>query len=86
MPSRLAPFTYGLVTPGEPNTLRAGPGTTYEKLADIPGEMGFMVYSGPTCAENMAWWEVEYYDNNGTPFRGWTSEGQGQTYWLEPVQ
>jgi hypothetical protein len=85
MPSRLEPFTFARVTPGDPNSLRSGPGTSFAKVGELPGEAVFSVMSGPTCAENMAWWEVEFYDLNGNALRGWTSEGQGQTYWLEPL-
>jgi ABC-type antimicrobial peptide transport system permease subunit len=38
------------------------------------------VLEGPVCAENMAWWKVQYQGQTG-----WTAEGQGTDYWLEPL-
>jgi hypothetical protein len=39
-----------------------------------------MVLSGPECMYDTAQWHVDY---NGTV--GWLAEGEGQTYWLEPL-
>jgi hypothetical protein len=47
----------------------------------IPGEDGFVVLEGPVCAEGYAWWRVDY---NGT--LGWTVEGTGEEYWVEPSE
>jgi hypothetical protein len=49
-------------------------------LGEIPGSSIFAVLSGPQCADGYYWWQVNY---NGAI--GWTAEGQGSTYWLEPV-
>jgi hypothetical protein len=38
------------------------------------------VIEGPLCAQNVAWWKVDY---NGVV--GWTGEGEGNEYWVEPV-
>ncbi len=78
LPSRLVPGGWGRVTPGIPNRLRATPdGVT---LALIPGEAAFNVLSGPVCGWYTAWWLVSY---NGIV--GWTREGAGSIYWLEPL-
>jgi hypothetical protein len=81
MPSRLLANYSGRVTPGDANNLRAQPSSSAERVGQIPGGDYFFVLAGPTCAENTAWWQVDY---NGTV--GWTAEGQGTTYWLEPAQ
>ncbi|RPI93979.1 MAG: hypothetical protein EHM39_12510 [Chloroflexi bacterium] len=80
MESRLWPNIFARVTPGDPNTLRAEPSLTAASIGTIPGEGVMAVLEGPTCADNMAWWRVQYMGQIG-----WTSEGQGSTYWLEPM-
>ncbi|NDJ75685.1 MAG: hypothetical protein GYB65_05460 [Chloroflexi bacterium] len=81
MPSRLAPNTLAAVTPGPANNLRDLPGLNAGNvIGSIPGNGVFIVLSGPDCLENMAWWQVDYQGQVG-----WTSEGQGNEYWLVPV-
>jgi hypothetical protein len=80
MTSRLTVGQAGRVTPGDPNNIRSQPSTTSAKVGEIPGGQSFTVLAGPQCGENMAWWQVDY---NGVV--GWTTEGQGSTYWLEPA-
>ncbi len=83
-PSRLAPQMMARVIPGPANILRGEPGSTEEStvLGEIPGGSLFTVVSGPRCdSQGRLWWQVNY---NGT--LGWTAEGEGQTYWLEPWQ
>lgn len=77
--TRLSAGSTGRVTPGLPNSLRAQPygGAT---LAQIPAGASFLVLYGPQCGGGLTWWQVNY---NGVI--GWTAEGQGSTYWLEPV-
>ena len=76
-------LTYGIearVLPGAPNRLRAEPNTSAEIVGEIgPGETAF-VGSGPVCAESYLWWYVNY---NGIV--GWTVEGSGDEYFLEPL-
>jgi uncharacterized protein YraI len=79
LPSRLAPGMWGRVTPGLPNNLRAQPSLSAAWIGQIPGGGVFRVVGGPVCANNSAWFQVNY---NGVV--GWTMEGMGATYWLEP--
>jgi hypothetical protein len=79
--SRLWPNTFARITPGAPNNLRAEPSTNSALLGTIPGAEIIAVLEGPTCAENMAWWKVQYLGQTG-----WTSEGQGSTYWIDPPE
>lgn len=78
---RLTVGGWGWVTPGLPNSLRSLPstGSNSAKLGQIPGSHSFTVVAGPVCASGYVWWQVNY---NSTI--GWTPEGQGTTYWLEP--
>lgn len=82
VPSRMRAGGMGRVTPGLPNALRSQPSTNDAisvVIGSIPGGGIFTVIQGPACGDGMAWWQVNY---NG--IIGWTSEGQGTTYWLEP--
>jgi len=78
---RLAVGGRGRVTPGTPNVLRSlpGRGSNSVVVGEIPGGGIFNVLAGPQCADGIYWWQVNY---NGAI--GWTGEGQGTTYWLEP--
>ncbi len=63
-----------------PNNVRSEPTINSQRLSEIPGGGVFTVIGGPVCADNYAWWQVDY---NGLV--GWTAEGEGETYWLEPA-
>jgi len=77
---RLAPGMVARVTPGDPNRLRSAPGSNNSVVGQVPGGGVFTVLSGPQCGpEGWTWWRVQY----GSTI-GWTAEGQGSTYWLEP--
>lgn len=79
LPSRLTVGQTGRVTPGAANNVRAEPLSSAELVGQIPGGESFTVLAGPTCQDNTAWWQVDYEG-----LIGWTQEGQGDTYWLEP--
>lgn len=80
LPPRLTVGGRGRVTPGDPNNLRAAPGTNQPKVGQIPGEGDFDVLEGPQCASGMYWWRVRYQGQEG-----WTGEGKDGVYWLEPI-
>jgi len=79
LPSRLTPGVWGRVTPGLPNNLRAQPSLSAAWIGQIPGGGLFRVLGGPVCADNTAWFQVNF-----SGVVGWTMEGQGAVYWLEP--
>ncbi len=79
VPPRLVPGGRARVTPGIPNNVRSGAGSSNQYLGEIPAEAAFTVIAGPICAGGLAWWQVDY---NG--LIGWTAEGQEGEYWLEP--
>ncbi len=67
---------------GGPNNLRAEPGTSSSWVGEVPpGGRMILTHEEPICAGNMLWWNVWTLDQAGA---GWTSEGQGSSYWLEP--
>ncbi|MEO8606850.1 MAG: SH3 domain-containing protein [Chloroflexota bacterium] len=80
LPPRLVIGQQGQVTPGIPNNLRQGPGSSTKYVGEIPPGGVFTVLDGPRCASGLAWWQVSY---NG--LTGWTPEGQGGEYWVEPI-
>jgi len=81
LPSRLQVNHQGRVLPGAANNLRSAPTTNSQLLGQIPGGGVFSVLEGPSCDQTgIAWWRVTYQN-----LTGWTGEGQGDTYWVEPM-
>lgn len=83
--TRLIVGNQGRVTPGLPNAVRTSPGTQRSGansivIGYIPGGSAFTVSGGPQCGPDGRWWW--YVNYNG--LIGWTAEGEGLTYWLEP--
>src|SRR5258708_1783547 len=68
------------VRPGDPNILRSDAGLSTAVFGRLPAGRAFAVVGGPRCAGKFRLWQVNY---NGQV--GWTVEGQGGTYWLEPA-
>ncbi len=79
LPSRVTIGGYARVTPGLPNNLRAEASTSGAWVGSVPGGATVYVMLGAVCGPNTAWWLVSY---NGVT--GWTMEGVGNVYWLEP--
>jgi Bacterial SH3 domain/GDSL-like Lipase/Acylhydrolase family len=79
-PTRLTVNGLGRVTPGLANNLRSTPSLSGQNLGDIPPGAVFTVLEGPTCSDGLNYWMVNY---NGQI--GWTAEGKGNDYWLEPL-
>ena len=71
-----------VVATGLPNVIREQPGSSSKLLGQIPPGDSFIVIDGPRCTllDKIVWWQINY--NN---LIGWTGEGQGGTYWLEPA-
>ena len=80
LPSRLTGLSVARVTPGPANNVRAQPSLAGTRSGQIPGSGTVALLGGPVCADNMTWWQVDY---NGLV--GWTSEGDANGYWMEPV-
>jgi hypothetical protein len=78
---RLAPWMQARITPGLPNRLRSAPSSSATVLGQIPAGGIFTVLSGPQCGpEGWSYWRVQYGNQIG-----WTAEGDGATYWIEPL-
>lgn len=83
LPSRLTIGGRARVTPGTANALRSAPSRNNAisaVIGSIPGRGVFSVLNGPVCADGYAWWQVNYQG-----MTGWTAEGEGVTYWIEPL-
>jgi hypothetical protein len=80
--SRLVIGEMARVTPGDPNRVRQQPTTDSAIVGQIPGSGEFRVMGGPVCdsVNGIAWWQVDY-----DGLVGWTAEGQGNSYWTEPL-
>lgn len=78
--ARLSVGSNGKVLPGDPNIMRNDAGLSATVVGRLSAGSVFAVVGGPRCADNLRWWQVNF---NGQV--GWTVEGQGSAYWLEPV-
>ncbi len=80
MPSRMIlPGSGYVLSPVGDQNLFAEPGTASAVIGVVPAGAHFELITGPACAENTAWWQVNY---NGVV--GWLMEGLGDTYFLIP--
>jgi hypothetical protein len=80
LPGRLTVGKRGRVTPGLANRLRADGAYTAAIIGRVPGSSEFEVVGGPKCDGGSRFWQVNYAGQVG-----WTAEGFGATYWLEPI-
>ncbi len=82
-PSRLTVGSTARVVAGQaPNVIRDAPNTASARVGEIPAGQIFAVLNGPQCGPTIGrmWWQVSYQG-----IIGWTTEGSGDTYFLEPV-
>jgi hypothetical protein len=68
-------------TSGVPNRLRSAPSLNAEQIGQINAGETVTIIGGPSCADNIVWWQVSF----GSQI-GWTAEGlPPDIYYLEPV-
>jgi hypothetical protein len=67
-----------------PNRVRSGPGTGDGIVALLDPGTVVWVLEGPICADGLVFWKVEDISIPGGV--GWTAEGDGSDYWLEPYE
>lgn len=80
VPNRLRAGMHGRVVPGETNNrLRAAPSLDSPVTMSIASGTEFDVIGDPVCADGFRWLPVRVVD-----FIGYTAEGNGTTYWVEP--
>ncbi|GAB4546591.1 MAG: hypothetical protein OHK0023_06460 [Anaerolineae bacterium] len=85
LPSRMIIGERGAVLPGEPNALNSLPlqpsqDSRSRRIGTIRAGQVFTVLAGPVCSAYPYW----LVDVGGQ--RGWTAEGDPNTYWIEPVR
>ena len=80
LPSRLYPGEQGYVLENDPRpiNIRQAPSTSADIVGTVPIRNIFDVLSVPTCADDIAWYRIEY---DGTI--GWIAEGT-ETYFVVP--
>ena len=84
--TRLSVDSYAKVAEVDPspNRVRDAPHTSAKMISQIyPGGI-VRVLEGPVCANGFVFWKVESQSIPGGV--GWTAEGDGTQYYLEPIQ
>jgi hypothetical protein len=73
--------------PGDPpNRVRDNPSLSATQIGSLePGTM-VEILEGPVCADGLVWWKVSEDEWYGGGVAGWTAEGDGKEYWLEPQE
>jgi hypothetical protein len=85
--TRLSVASYARVAEADPspNRVREAPHTSAKMISQIyPGGI-VRVLEGPVCANGFVFWKVESQSIPGGGI-GWTAEGDGQKYYLEPLK
>jgi hypothetical protein len=73
-----------VVAPGDPNRVRSEPKKGDNLIAEILTGTVIKVLRGPFCADGLVFWRVQSDSIPGG--QGWTAEGDGNEYYLEPIQ
>jgi uncharacterized protein YgiM (DUF1202 family) len=61
-----------------PLNIRAGAGTSFDVIGQIPTRGIFYVLEGPRCSQRYSWYRVEYGE-----LTGWIAEGDDTAYFVE---
>lgn len=82
--SRLKIGSNALLLPGKPNFIRSEPKKGDNVIGKLyPGAV-ITLLEGPICANGLFYWRASNLPVLGGV--GWTAEGDGKHYWLEPVK
>jgi eukaryotic-like serine/threonine-protein kinase len=83
-PTRLQVGDRAMVTSDPPknNRVREDGNLDSEILGELRPGRTMVIIDGWKCENNMIWWKIQALDVDLT---GWTSEGDAENYWLEPV-
>jgi hypothetical protein len=65
-----------------PNRVRSEPSRAAELVGLLEPGTTVRLLEGPVCAEGLVFWKVQHPSLPGGA--GWTAEGDGSEYWLEP--
>jgi len=67
-----------------PNRVRSAPQKGENVVGQFIANETYILLDGPVCSEGLVWWEIA--DPRLPGGSGWTAEGDGQEYWLEPIK
>ena len=73
-----------VVAPGAPNRVRSEPEKGDNVIAEIQTGTVIKVLNDPICTDGLVFWRVQGDSIPGG--QGWTAEGDGNEYYLEPIQ
>lgn len=82
--TRLLPGLFARVSAenASPNRVRSGPDITDKVIAQIYPGTPFQLVAGPVCSSGLVFWQISHPSISGEI--GWTAEGDGKAYYLEP--
>jgi sugar lactone lactonase YvrE len=80
--TRLKVGDRAVVTPGDQNRVRSVPQKGDNGIGSLPVGSVMTILEGPVCADGLIFWKVSNASIPGGS--GWTAEGDGKEYWLEP--
>lgn len=66
-----------------PNRVRSAPQKGENVVGQFIADETYILLDGPVCSEGLVWWEIA--DPRLPGGSGWTAEGDGKAYWLEPI-
>lgn len=67
-------------TDGTPLRVRDAAGLSGNQVGQLPEGTAFQIVSGPVCADNYNWWQIQAGN-----LSGWVAEGADGVYFAEPV-
>ncbi len=84
LPSRLYAGARGTVTTDDAASVRvrSAASTNANRIGQVAPGQTFLVISGPTCNQDIAWFEIIYGIG---ALRGFIAEGQNGVYFVEPI-
>lgn len=82
--TRLGPNSRASVLPGDPNRVRKEPCKGDNVIGKLYAGTVVNIVEGPVCADGLVFWRIESAAIHGGV--GWTAEGDGNVYWLAPVE
>jgi hypothetical protein len=82
--TRLQIGASAIVSPGDPNRVRSEPKKGDNLIGTLNPGVIVKILEGPVCADGLVYWKVESTLIPGSV--GWTAEGDGKEYWMEPYK
>jgi hypothetical protein len=77
----LGGYAYVNPVPFEPNLVRSEPNASSAQVGLVQPNELMEITDGPQCSGGWVWWQIT---SKKTGLSGWTSEGDGGSYWVLP--